>query len=173
MPRRILAVLLDFGDTLADEGTARADATGFTYDIELVEGARELLVELRRRGYRVALVADGRSDDSALLRARHDLDALLDAVVVSDEVGATKPDRRPYEVALARLGLSTQDAARVVMVGNRLERDVRGANARGFVSVWIDWSPRYRTAPVGPEERPRHVIRRPLELLDVLERLEG
>jgi HAD superfamily hydrolase (TIGR01549 family) len=170
--RRILAVLLDFGDTLADQETERRDASGFMYDVDLLDGARELLVALRERGYRVALVADGEAAESAVLRARHGLEGLFDAVAISDEVGAGKPDRRPFEAALRRLGIPLEQADRVVMAGNRLERDVRGAKELGMVAVWIDWSPRYRKVPLRPAEQPDHVIHAPLELLDVLDRLE-
>lgn len=90
MRRRILAVLLDFGDTLAEQETEKTDESGFMYDIDLVPGARELLVALRERGYRVGMVADGRADESEVLRARHDLEQLFDAVAISDEVGASK-----------------------------------------------------------------------------------
>ncbi len=172
MGRRILAVLLDFGDTLADQETEQRDASGFMYGVDLLDGARELLGVLRQRGYRVGLVADGRVDESRVLRARHDLDALIDAVVISDEVGAAKPDRRPFEAALRRLGISPAQADRVVMVGNRLERDIRGASELGIVTVWIDSSPRYRKSPRQPSEVPDHVIHEPLELLQVLDRLE-
>ncbi len=173
MPRRILAVLLDFGDTLADQATEQRDDSGFMYDVDLIAGARELLVALKARGYRVGLIADGSADESAALRARHDLDALIDAVAISDEVGAAKPDRRIFEVALGRLGIAPAQAGRVVMLGNRLERDVRGANDMGIVSVWIDWSPRYRKVAASPTEQPDDVIHEPLQLLDVLDRLEG
>ena len=172
MPRRILAVLLDFGDTLADQATERRDESGFMYDVALIAGARELLVALKERGYRVGLIADGSTDESAVLRARHDLDPLIDAVAISDEVGADKPDRRIFEAALERLGIAPAQAGRVVMAGNRLERDVRGANDMGMVSVWIDWSPRYRKHARTPAEAPDHIIHEPLELLDVLDRLE-
>ena len=172
MQRRILAVLLDFGDTLADQETEQRDADGFMYGVELLRGARELLVTLKRRGYLVALVADGSVDESRVLLARHDLDALIDAVAISDEVGAAKPDRRPYEAALRRLGVSRAQAHRVVMLGNRLERDIRGASELGMVTVWIDATPRYRKSPRRPSEVPDHVIHEPLELLQVLDRLE-
>lgn len=172
MERRILAVLLDFGDTLADQDSEERDASGFTYDVDLLHGARELLIALQERGYRVGLVADGRLDESAVLRARHELDSLIDAVAISDEVGAAKPDRRPFDAALLRLGIRPADASRVVMVGNRLERDVRGASDLGMVTVWIDWSARYRKSPRQPSEVPDHVIHEPLELLEVLDRLE-
>ncbi len=172
MGNRILAVLLDFGDTLADQATERTDESGSLHDVDLLSGARELLVALQERGYRVGLIADGRAEESARLRARHDLDGLFDAVAISDEVGAAKPDRRPFDAVLDRLGLAPEDAARVVMVGNRLERDVRGASDFGMISVWIDWSPRYPKVPADPAEVPDHVIRAPLELLDVLDGLE-
>jgi HAD superfamily hydrolase (TIGR01549 family) len=172
MGRRILAVLLDFGDTLADQATERTDESGFVYDVDLLAGARELLVALQERGYRVGLIADGRADESAALRKRHRLDELVDAVAISDEVGASKPDPRPFGTVLERLGIPPEDANRVIMVGNRLERDIRGATAMGMIGVWIDWSPRYPKAPRDPSEVPDHVIHQPLELLDVLDRLE-
>jgi HAD superfamily hydrolase (TIGR01549 family) len=172
MKRRILAVLLDFGDTLADQDSEQRDASGFTYDVDLLHGARELLIVLQERGYRVGLVADGRVDESAVLRARHELDSLIDAVVISEEVGAAKPDRLPFDAALRRLGIPRTEARRVVMVGNRLERDVRGASDLGMVTVWIDWSARYGKSPREPSEVPDHVIHEPLELLEVLDRLE-
>jgi HAD superfamily hydrolase (TIGR01509 family) len=170
--RRILAVLLDFGDTLSDQATEDRDEAGFMHDVELLDGARELLIALRERGYKTALVADGEAEESALLRARHGLEDLFDAVAISDEVGAEKPDAEIFRVALERLGLPPAAAGRVVMVGNRLERDVAGARALGMTAVWIDATPRYRKAPAGPEEAPDRVIHAPLELLGVLEDLE-
>lgn len=173
MTRRILAVLLDFGDTLADQASERTDESGFMYDVSLLEGARELLVALRERGYRVGLVADGRADESAVLRARHHLDDLFDAVAISDDVGASKPDPRPFHAALGQLGIPPEDAHRVVMVGNRLERDISGAKELGMIAVWISWSPRYRKIALEPAEMPDHTIEEPLELLRVLDELEG
>ncbi len=172
MRRRILAVLLDFGDTLADQETEKTDESGFMYDVDLVPGARELLIALRERGYRVGLVADGRADESDVLRARHDLDELFDAVAISDEVGASKPDPRPFQAVLERLGIDAEDASRVVMVGNRLERDISGARDLGMLTVWMSWSPRYQQVPQHESELPDRIIQRPLDLLEILDELE-
>ncbi len=172
MTRRILAVLLDFGDTLARQDTERRDESGFMFDVDLVEGARELLVALRERGYRVGLIADGHADESEHLRARLGLEELFDAVAISDEVGASKPDPQIFDAVLRRLGVAREDAHRVVMVGNRLERDIRGATQLGMIAVWMAWSPRYGKTPVDHFEEPHEVIHRPLELLQVLDRLE-
>lgn len=85
---------------------------------------------------------------------QHGLDELFDAVVISEEVGAQKPDPSMFRRALAELGLTPHDAGRAVMVGNRLERDVKGARELGMVGVWIDWSPRYAKRPTSPPPSP-------------------
>jgi putative hydrolase of the HAD superfamily len=58
------------------------------------------------------------------------------------------------------------------MVGNYLERDVKGANALGMISVWLDWGPRRPKVPADASEVPAFTIRQPLELLQVVEQLE-
>lgn len=172
MTPRIRAVCLDFGDTLADQATEVRDDDGTLLEIDLIEGALELVRELRARGYRLALVADGEVPDARNVLAQHGLDELFDAVVISEEVGAQKPDPSMFSRALGELGLTPRDYGRAVMVGNRLERDVKGARELGMVGVWLDWSPRYAKRPTEPAAVPDHVIGHPLELLPLLERLE-
>jgi len=57
---------------------------------------------------------------------------------------------------LRALAIADEDSDRVVMVGNRLDRDVKGANQAGLVSVWCRLSARYPTAPKDRSEVPRH-----------------
>lgn len=54
-----LAICLDSGDTLVDEGTEIKDEQEVVLQAELIPGAAELLHALKARGYPVALVADG------------------------------------------------------------------------------------------------------------------
>jgi HAD superfamily hydrolase (TIGR01549 family) len=170
---RIRAVLLDFGDTLADQATEERDEDGLMTGVELFPGARELLGALRERGLPIALVVDGETDENHIARVRLGLEGLFDAIAISDAVGVSKPDPGIYVRALDELGVGEEDYGRVVMVGNRLERDVRGSRGLGLIAVWLDKSPRYRKEPLDPAEAPDHVISEPLELLDVLDRLEG
>jgi len=83
-----------------------------------------------------------------------------------------KPDARIFQYALQQLGIAPADYGRVIMVGNNLERDIKGANALGMVSVWLDWAPRRAKIPADASEQPRYTIKTPLELLPLLERLE-
>jgi putative hydrolase of the HAD superfamily len=94
------------------------------------DGVRDALAELRARGWAVGVLTNGVSAfQRAKLRA-HDLDALVDAVVVSDEAGAHKPDAAPFELAAERL-----PAASYVMVGDSYEADVEGARGVGWRGV--------------------------------------
>ena len=59
------------------------------------------------------------------------------------------------------------------MVGNHLGRDIKGANALGLTSVWLDWAPRRAKVPADASEEPDFTIKTPLELLDLIDRLEA
>ena len=51
-------------------------------------------------------------------------------------------------------------------------QDIKGANALGIVSVWLDWAPRRSKIPADASEQPQYTIKLPLELLSLLEQLE-
>lgn len=171
--RRIVAVLLDSGDTLVDEATEVKDERGATQRAELIPGAAETVLGLARRGYRLALVADGFTDTFRNVFTQHGLLDRFDAMAISEEVGVMKPDPRMFRAALDRLGVPEADYGRVVMVGNHLGRDIKGANGLGLVSVWLRWSPRRSKVPADGSEVPAYTIDTPLELLDLLDRLEA
>ena len=173
MNHYLLAICFDFGDTLADEGTEVKDESSTTLRAELIPGAGELVRELKRRGYPLALVADGRPGTYYNVLTQHGLYDLFDAYTISERLGVEKPDARMFHDAMSRLGLAREDYRRVMMVGNNLGRDVKGANAVGMISVWLDWAPRRSKAPADESEAPQYTIKLPLELLNVIDALEA
>ena len=173
MSHKILAVCLDCGDTLVDEATEVKTAGDVSLRADLIPGADALMRELKRRGYPLALVADGPCDTFVNNLGPYGLYELFDVYAVSETVGVQKPDARIFRYALDHLGLTEKDYGRAVMVGNYLARDVKGANALGLISVWLDWAPRRPKTPVDETERPRFTIQQPLDLLTVLDTLEN
>ena len=100
----------------------------------LYPDAGEALKWLRGR-YPLAVVSNGPSDEQ-----RHKLRALgieetMDAVLISEEVGAGKPEPRIFEVALEELSVSAGEA---VHVGDSVKSDVGGAKAAGLAAVWVN-----------------------------------
>lgn len=103
--------------------------------LELFPGAIDLLRSLRERGIKLGLVTNGFSETHRekieLLR----LGPMFDAVFIADEVGMIKPD--PLLFAHACLKLQSAPA-RSAMVGDRYERDIRGAAQAGLFTVWVN-----------------------------------
>lgn len=168
----VLAICFDFGDTLADEATEVKDETLTTLRAELIPGAGEVVRALRRRGYPLALVADGRPGTYRNVLTQHGLYDLFDAFAISEQVGVEKPDARIFLHALDELGIGRDEYGRTIMVGNHLGRDIKGANAVGMIGVWLDWAPRRSKVPADESETPHYTIKEPGELLDVIDVIE-
>ena len=63
------------------------------------------------------------------------LDARVELVIASGEVGAAKPDPAIFEHACAAFGVEPRDAA---YVGDRLRTDAIGAARAGLIGVWLN-----------------------------------
>lgn len=170
--RRIRLICFDFGDTLADEATEIKDPAGVTLQAELIPGAAEVVRALHARGYPLALVADGYRDTYINVLGHYGLWDLFETRAISEQVGVEKPDPGMFRAVLDPLEIPESDYGRVVMVGNNLERDIRGANLLGLISVWLDWAPRRSKIPADSLEVPDYTIKLPLELLAVIETCE-
>jgi putative hydrolase of the HAD superfamily len=90
--------------------------------------------DLRRRGYRTAVVTNNFKEITALWRSRVDVDRLFDTVVDSCEVGVRKPDPRIYHLTLERLGgVAPADAVLL----DDFEVNVAAARAVGLHGVLV------------------------------------
>jgi HAD superfamily hydrolase (TIGR01509 family) len=102
-------------------------------EVEPMEHARELIVELGRRGHIVVLATSAKEDEVNhyldLLKARE----LADAWTTSADVEATKPKPDLVKAALQRVGGSSEDA---VMVGDT-PWDVHAARGAGVPTIAV------------------------------------
>lgn len=143
-------VFLDWGNTLmVDDGTQPGPMAAWP-EVRAVDGAQDALRRLRPHYHLlVATNADdsGERDVLAAL-SRVGLDALVDGVVSSRDVGARKPDALFYRAALLRAGRAGLPLApaRAVMVGDSWPNDVAGARAAGLRAVWLNPSKARRPA---------------------------
>jgi hypothetical protein len=95
---------------------------------------------------------------------------LFDAYAISER--CVKVGRAIFRSKLRPVQIAPHDHARVLMVGNHLGRDIKGANALGLSSVWLDWAPRRAKTPADRTEQPDFTIKTPLDLLDLIDRIE-
>ena len=111
-------------------------------------GAEEALRELRRRGFRLFLASNGVSDTQRGRIASAGIGPLFEALFISEELGANKPDPAFFARCFARI--PGFDRERTLMIGDSLTSDVRGGLNAGLDTLWIN--PAGRTAP--PDCRP-------------------
>jgi 2-haloalkanoic acid dehalogenase type II len=119
---------------------AYSDARTRSVDlIELFGDAVETIRGLRARGLKIGILTNGPSELQRRKLRRIGIESEVDAVAVSEEIGASKPDPHAYERAVAMLGLQP---AEVAMVGDHVVNDVAGALAAGLAAaVWVERRP--------------------------------
>lgn len=91
------------------------------------------LRRLRGQGARLTVLTNGTGPQQRAKLERTGLAVLLDAVVISEEVGAAKPDPAIFAAALAQAP-SDRDTW---MIGDHPEADIRGGAAAGLRTGWV------------------------------------
>jgi putative hydrolase of the HAD superfamily len=167
----LAAILFDLGDVIMREDSEEK-TDGVTQRAELVPAMADLLHSVQRAGTRLGLVADTRAGTFRNVLRQHGLYELFETFAISDLLGVEKPDPRIFLHALEALGIPPEEWEQVVMVGNNLARDIRGANRLGLISIWLAWNARYPVAPASGEEVPRYQVTDAGELSTLLTLLD-
>lgn len=92
-----------------------------------------------RDSHRLGVISNVWSSSGVFIEEfkRAQIDTLMDVMVFSSDHGSIKPSRRLFDLATAHLSC---DQSRIVYVGDKLHRDVLGANGAGIASVWVNAS---------------------------------
>lgn len=172
MEKKKLILFLDSGDTLIDESTEVRDENDIVIKAQMIPGAQKAIQMLAEQGYTLVLVADGEVKSFQNSLRQNGMYDYFTALIISEMIRNRKPSPCMFKAAMGAVDLSDEDRKRIIMVGNNLARDVKGANAMGITSVFIDWSPRYPKTPANDSEKPDYTIHTPLELVDLAAKLE-
>lgn len=95
----------------------------------LYPDVRGSLAQLRRDGYRLGLLTDNPAASQRMKIEVAGLATLFDAIVLTADIGAGKPDPRCFAAAAQALDLQPDE---LLMVGDHLFRDAAGAVDAGF-----------------------------------------
>lgn len=133
-----------WGEALDRVGVADADlarTTARNYNeyrkkyFSLFPGAVEVLRTLRERGMKLGIVTNGFSETHREKIALLQIGEYFDAIFIADEVGMIKPDPLLFAHACTSMGSAPAHGA---MVGDRYDRDVRGAAEAGLFTIWLN-----------------------------------
>lgn len=100
--------------------------------LKLVEGAREVLENLHLR-YKLAIITNGFREVQVDKLIQSGLEKFFDKVIISEEVGAQKPNRKIFEHALKCMNAPKRKS---LMIGDSWEADILGAREFGMDQVF-------------------------------------
>lgn len=106
------------------------------------------LMELIKRGMRLAVISDAPRREAWLRLCSLNLHHLFDVVVTFEDTGERKPARAPFERVLERLGVAPAEA---LMVGDWPDRDVVGAVQIGMRTAFARYGDTFGTVHSGAD----------------------
>lgn len=165
--RRLLETAGGDSGSEAVQAAAEAYRERYMRSWREVAGAGALLRALRARA-RVGIVSNN------LTREQHDKLRFcgflehLDAIVISEEAGVSKPDPRIFRLALERIGAGAHET---VMIGDAWKNDIAGARAAGLRAIWFNPTGKPRPEPAVEVDEIRSLD--PAEVLPVVFRAAG
>lgn len=125
----------------------------------------EVLDQLKMQTYKLLLLTNGSPDlQKEKLSTVPKLLAYFDQILISGEFGVGKPDLSLFKYALDHFSLQPHE---VIMVGDKLSTDIKGANLSGIPSVWIN----REQLPTDPAVEPSYTITNLCELEGILKTL--
>ena len=104
--------------------------------VDLLPGAVDVILELKRRGYILGAVTNGVSSLQNLKLDTAGIRGYFDLTVVSGDIGIYKPDRRIFDEAARRAGVENSE---VVFVGDHPVNDIQGALGAGMKAIRMNY----------------------------------
>jgi putative hydrolase of the HAD superfamily len=132
---RVKAVFESLGEYGTDE---RAMAVFHTY-LAAYEASWKLYDDVLPcldglAGYRLAIISNGDSGQQRRKLERTGIASRFESVVISGDLGVSKPQPGIFERSLQELGVPAGEA---VYIGDRLEADALGAKEVGMRAIWL------------------------------------
>ncbi len=103
---------------------------------DLMPGSIELLTTLKAKGYKIFAGTNGVGRTQRKRLKNADMEGFFDGLYISEEVGFEKPDVRFFDTIFTKENI--KDLSKVLMIGDSLSSDIRGANRIGIDSIWLN-----------------------------------
>lgn len=125
------------------------------------------LLQLREEGYKLGVITDGKPIKQWEKLIRMGLEDFFHVVIISGNSGREKPSPEIFREALKKLNCQGEEA---LMVGDKLKKDILGANKVGMTTVQILKGKYQKEKPKRKEEKPDYIIHNLNELPKILKK---
>lgn len=129
-------LVFDWGDTVMRDFPDLPGPMADWEVVELIPGAKDLLMNAHRKYTCVIATNAGVSDTADMIRAlkRVEVHAFFQYFFSSRDLGYEKPDIRFFQGILSALGCAPNEC---LMIGNSYEKDIVGARNAGMHTAWL------------------------------------
>ena len=100
----------------------------------LFSGTEKVLNYLQQK-YTLHIISNGFKESTLMKMSVCNLNPYFENVIISEDVGANKPDQRIFEFALEKANARKEES---IMIGDSLEADVRGALDFGIKAIYFN-----------------------------------
>lgn len=106
-------------------------------EIHLYDGVKELLTELRQKGFLIGIITDGRPEGQRHKIKALGLEELVDDIIITDDLGGVQ-FRKPCDIAFRVLQNRWRlPASEMVYVADNSVKDFQASQQLGMKSVWF------------------------------------
>lgn len=108
---------------------------GLSSSVALIDGAYNIIKYLYEKNYKLYVVTNGLVKLQKSRINNSEISKYISDIIVSEEVHCSKPSPERFNVLLNKINLRSDE---VIMVGDSLEKDIKGANNANIKSIWYN-----------------------------------
>jgi HAD superfamily hydrolase (TIGR01549 family) len=132
-PVLLLGAIEEFGLDATVEELEQWYAQSYIECFDRESASIDAVMKLKDAGWKVGVVTNGPTTQQMAKLRQTGLESVVDAVVVSEAFGASKPDASIFREAARRCGLALEGW----MVGDSPSADIAGAARCGLHTIWM------------------------------------
>ncbi|MGY4383129.1 putative hydrolase of the HAD superfamily [Pedobacter sp. UYP24] len=100
----------------------------------LFSGSEKVLNYLKQK-YTLHIISNGFKESTLMKMSVSNLNPYFSNVIISEDVGVNKPNKRIFEYALEKAGATKTES---IMIGDSVEADIRGAQDFGIKAIYFN-----------------------------------
>ena len=108
---------------------------GFAKTSALTSNAYEVVKYLYDKGYKIYIITNGIVELQKPRIMNSAIASYISNIIISEQVGVSKPNCKIFNILLEKENLTSNE---VIMVGDSLEKDVKGAQSANIKAIWYN-----------------------------------
>lgn len=134
---------------------------GLANSTAVIQNAKEIVEYLRHKQYSLHIVTNGLVKLQKPRIINSEIAEYISDIIISEAVGVAKPNPEIFNILLNKINIKPEEA---VMIGDSLEKDIKGAIDAGIYAIWYNPDNKSNCMNIQPD----YQIENLLELKEIL-----